>query len=309
MRETRRSFECFGGWVTLSVLAAPAMQPERALLAAEATLLDAHRRLSRFLPDSELSRLNRDRRTTVPAGPLMVELAIAAREAGRLSGGLVDATLLDRIEAAGYRDSMVNGATTAPGDPPTDERRAGPSRGRAWDQISVDRAAGTVTRPPGVAIDSGGIAKGLLADRVGTSLEAFPAYLVDCCGDIRISGTALRTRKVLVEDPFGDEPLHTLEVRDGGVATSGITRRRWRGASGAPAHHLLDPASGEPAFTGVVQATALAPTAFLAEVHAKWALLSGSELGPSRLPHGGLLVLADGSVEPVQPRNPLVAAA
>lgn len=309
MRETRRSFECFGGSVTLSVLASPTMEPERALLAAEATLLDAHRRLSRFIPGSELSQLNRDRRETVPAGPLVVELALAAREAGRLSGGLVDATLLDQIEAAGYRDSLVDGAAAAPGDPPADERRAGPSRGRAWDQIAVDRAAGTVTRPPGVAIDSGGIAKGLLADRVGTSLEVFPAYLVDCCGDVRIGGTALRPRKVLVEDPCGGEPLHTLELRDGGVATSGITRRRWRGAGGAPAHHLLDPATGKPAFTGVVQATALAPTAFLAEVRAKWALLSGPVLGPSRLPHGGLLVLADGSVEPVRPRHPLVAAA
>ncbi len=308
MSEARRSFECFGGQVTLGLLATPAMEPERALDAAEATLLDAHRRLSRFLPGSELSLLNRDRRATLPASPLLLELAVAAREAGRLSDGLVDATLLEEIEAAGYRESM-RGRLPGPGAEPSAAAPAGPSPARAWAEISVDRAAGTVTRPPGVAIDSGGVAKGMLADLVGAGLERFPAYLVDCCGDLRVGGSALRPRKVLVEDPFGGGPLQMLTLAAGGVATSGITRRRWTGQGEAPAHHLLDPASGEPAFTGVVQATALAPTAFLAEIHAKWALLSGSELGPSRLPHGGLLVLADGSVETVAPRDSVAAAA
>jgi thiamine biosynthesis lipoprotein len=186
---------------------------------------------------------------------------------------------------------------------------AGPKPSRAWAEISIDRAAGTVSRPPGVAIDSGGIAKGLLADRVAAELERFPAYLVDCCGDIRVGGTAVRTRPVLVQDPFGGRPVHTIRVTDGGIATSGITRRSWRAADGEAAHHLLDPATGTPAFTGILQATAVAPTAFRADVHAKWALLSGPELGPSRLPHGGVLVHADGEVETVPARQPLPRAA
>jgi len=61
------------------------------------------------------------------------------------------------------------------------------------------------------------------------------------------------------------------------------------------AHHLLDPSTGRPAFTGVVQATALAPTALEAELRAKCAVLSGPEAAPSCLPDGGLLVLDDGT--------------
>jgi thiamine biosynthesis lipoprotein len=272
-------------------------------------MLAAHRRLSRFLPGSELSRLNRDPRPTVPAGELLIELAAAAREAGELTAGLVDATLLERIEAAGYRDSLPGRDGTPSPAFPAAGPPAGPSAARAWRDVSVDREAGTVTRPPGVAIDSGGIAKGLLADRVGAALRRFPAYLVNCCGDIRIGGAALRPRKVLVEDPYDGRPLHTLVVADGGVATSGITRRSWIGPGAVPAHHLLDPASGEPAFTGVIQATAIAPSALRADVFAKWALLSGPDLGPSRLPHGGVLVLAGGEVVAVAPRQPAPIAA
>ncbi len=78
------------------------------------------------------------------------------------------------------------------------------------------------------------------------------------------------------------------------MATSGIGRRSWFGADGRPAHHLLDPATGAPAFTGVVQATALAPTAVEAEWRAKAAVLSGPDCAGDWLAHGGVVVLDDG---------------
>ncbi len=308
MSEARRSFECFGGRVSVTVLGSPRQEPERAAAAAEAQLRGAHRRLSRFLPESELSRLNRDPRATVPAGPLLLELAAAAHEAGRLSDGLVDATLLREIERAGYRGSRAGQASAAL--PEAVERRpAAASPAGGWRRIAVDRAAGSVTRPPGLAIDSGGLAKGLLADRVAAGLARFPAFAVDCCGDVHVGGSAGRPRRVLVEGPTGGEPIHALALAAGGAATSGITRRSWRGEDGEPRHHLLDPASGEPAFTGVVQATALAPTALLAEVLSKWALLSGPDLAPARLPYGGVLVFDDGGVEIVAEARPEAVAA
>ena len=47
---------------------------------------------------------------------------------------------------------------------------------------------------------------------------------------------------------------------------------------------------------GIVQATALAPTALEAEVRAKAALLAGPDDAPDHLPHGGVLVLASGEI-------------
>lgn len=308
MSKARRTFDCFGGKVSVAVLGPESLRPEEAVARSEERLLTAHGQLSRFILDSDLNRLNRDPRASVPVGPLLLRLAGAVREAGELSGGLVDATLLREIEAAGYRDSIEPG----PGGnvpAPLATIPATPSPQRSWETISVDREAAEVARPPGVEIDSGGVAKGMLADEVAAELEEFSAYMVDCCGDIRIGGRSGRRRRIDVEDPSGLKPIHSFRVADGGIATSGITRRSWLGEDGVLAHHLIDPATGEPAFTGVVQATALAPTAFLADVYAKWALLSGPEAGLSRLPHGGVLVLADGSVEVVPARAPIAIAA
>jgi len=78
--------------------------------------------------------------------------------------------------------------------------------------------------------------------------------------------------------------------------------RIWRDGDGRYAHHLLDPASGEPAWTGLIGATALGDTAVEAETLAKAALLSGPAGGREALGgRGGLLVHDSGRVETVGP--------
>jgi thiamine biosynthesis lipoprotein len=76
------------------------------------------------------------------------------------------------------------------------------------------------------------------------------------------------------------------------VATSGINRRLWTHGSGF-AHHVVDPGRGVPAWTGLVQATAVAPTALEAEVLAKAALLSGPAGAPRWLERWGGCVFGD----------------
>ena len=93
------------------------------------------------------------------------------------------------------------------------------------------------------------------------------------------------------------------------MATSGIGRRCWVGPDGKPAHHILDPSTGEPAFTGIVQATALAPSAFLAETYAKAALLSGPEHVAEWLPYGGIVVCDNGEVGFLDGDRPLAELA
>ncbi len=299
-REAQRTFPCFGGTVTLHVRAAGEARSAAAAEQARRFLLDAHERLSRFIPESELSRLNRDPRSEVPATPLLRSLAAAVAIAGANSGGLVDATLLNEIERAGYRESLGEGTPVPLAEALAGRERrapASPHPASRWRSVGADESAGTVVRPPGVAIDSGGIAKGLLADLLAAELADHLAYAVDCCGDVRIGGSAGLQRRVLVDDPFGGEPIHELPMNAGAVATSGIGRRCWPGPDGPPAHHLLDPSSGEPAFTGIVQATALAKTALLAETRAKAALLSGPERAAAWLPEGGVLVYDDGEPE------------
>jgi thiamine biosynthesis lipoprotein len=96
--------------------------------------------------------------------------------------------------------------------------------------------------------------------------------------------------------PLTGETAHSFSVMAGAVATSGLQTRVWQTDEGF-AHHLIDPARGIPAWTGVVQATAQAPTALAAETLAKTALLLGPEGGRAVLGrYGGALILDDGSV-------------
>ena len=175
-------------------------------------------------------------------------------------------------------------------------RPARPHPAARWREVRVDDQAGTVLRPPGLRLDLGGSAKGFIADGVAAMLPPAAAWVVDAGGDVRLGGE----HEVLVAHPLGPVPAARLRLRDTAVATSSIVARAWRTPDGARAHHLLDPSTGAPAWTGVLSATAIAPSVLEAETLAKAALLSGPEAGRRLLAsRGGLLVLADGAVEPI----------
>lgn len=283
----------------MATVAETADRERRFVLEFEATL-------SRFRPESELCGLNADPRSVIPASELMRALVKAGVAAARRSDGLVDLTLLAEIEAAGYvgsRDgpdvALANALAAAPPRHP-----ARPGAKATWRRLEVDDEAGTVSRPPGVRIDSGGIGKGLAADLIAERLRGYPRFAVDCGGDVRIGGaTALvDPYDVFVEHPLTGERVYVLRLGSGGIATSGLNVRIWQGEDGRYRHHLLDPSTGEPAWTGLVGATALGATAVEAEALAKAALLSGPSGGRAVLAElGGLLVHDDGRVETVGP--------
>jgi hypothetical protein len=50
-----------------------------------------------------------------------------------------------------------------------------------------------------------------------------------------------------------------------------------------------------------VQVTALAPSALIAEIHAKAAILSGPRAAADWLPRGGVVVFDDGSHQVIEP--------
>jgi thiamine biosynthesis lipoprotein len=301
--ESLEAFDCFGGRCSVRVSgAAGERAAEDAVEASRRQLLDWHARFSRFIADSELSRLNEDPRSTVPVGALMARLATAVREAGSLSGGLVDGTLAEQIASAGYTSDLYSPLPLrrALGLAPA-RTAAGPSPTAGWRRLTVDEARATITREAGVQLDSGGLAKGLFADVLSTELSGHAAYAVDCAGDLALGGTDGVRREVHVQSPFDEGVLHTFAIARGGVATSGIGRRAWLDGEGRPCHHLLDPATGRPAFTGIVQVTALADTALEAEIRAKAALLSGPARASWWLPRGGLIVLDDGDHRVIEP--------
>ena len=297
-----RSFACMGSDVRLLVEAHGARV---AALAddAEAYSRDFAARLTRFDPSSELSCLNADPRREVPVSKLLATALQAGLWAAEQTDGLVDPALVDALEIAGYaasradaeRASLAAALAAAPS-----RRPARPDPAARWKAFEVDAAAGIVRRPPGLRFDTGGTGKGLAADAIAHRLRGVERFVVDCGGDLAIGGphSAERPWDVDVLHPLTGERAHVLRCRGGGVATSGLDARLWRRADGSFAHHLLDPSTGEPAWTGLIGVTALGGSALEAEVLAKAALLSGPDRARAILrEHGGLLVHDDGDVE------------
>jgi FAD:protein FMN transferase len=304
--EAIERFPCFGGMCAALVIGSgPAGTPEAAALRVKHGLLAWHDQFSRFQPDSELSRLNRDPRQTVAVSPAMTRFVEAALNAAAMTGGLVDPTLAGEMDRAGYAkhlDSVPVALRRALALAP---RRApgGPNPTGAWRQVSVDRSAGTVTRPPGVRLDSGGIVKGMFGDILAAVVGKHESFAVDAAGDVRFGGSGSLLRPIRVASPFDESVLHVFALVRGAVATSGIGKRSWLDADGRPAHHLLDPATGRPAFTGVVQVTAFAPTGVQAEALSKAALLSGLDRAAGQLNYGGVVVYEDETFEVIDPHG------
>jgi thiamine biosynthesis lipoprotein len=278
--------------------------PERDFAWTRAFLGGFDRRLSRFRADSELSRLNQDPSERVPVSPLLRALIRAAIWAARRSGGLVDPTLVSELCASGYSRSwpfaprvpLIEALSAAP-----PRRAAAPRSGPAWRDIDLAED-GVVWRRLGIQLDSGGIGKGLAADIVARPLGRFPRVLIDCGGDIVVAGTRIDDFpfEIAVRDPFEREPPCRVALADGAIATSGIDRRIWRRGDGTVAHHLLDPSTGAPAWTGLVAATARGRTAVEAEALAKAAFLAGPKRAPRVLAGAaGMLFHDSGRVEAV----------
>lgn len=263
----------------------PVAERARRLLLREAgRWVEAERRLSRFNPESELCRLNGQAGRWCVVSPLLFQALAAAARGYRLTGGRFDPGVLDALERWGYdRDFALLRAGPVPAAaPPAGSRMdSEPTRQRdpAEAPFELDPVLQAVRLRPGVRVDLGGIAKGLVADAtLRRLLGSFEAALVDAGGDIAAAaGPGLSPWRVAL--PFRGEGVPAaIRLRRGGVATS-ATARRWNGPQG-PAHHIIDPFTGRPANRGVRAVTVVARSATVAEVLAKALLIGGPADGP-----------------------------
>ncbi len=216
------------------------------LLEAEFWVRRLGARLTRFSPDSELSRFNNSPGRWQDIGPELESLLRESLRAFETSMGLVNVAVLRSMEAVGYTRPLFEGRPVAT------EPRACPLPALP-DVLAV--RPGAARLEPGAGIDLGGIAKGWILG-----------------GDLSAGGLG----------PAGDGwPVGvgggTVLLRDQGAATSSVRRRRW----GVDHHHLIDPRTGLPARTGLEEVSVVATSGVEAEVVAKTALLVGPELAPA----------------------------
>jgi thiamine biosynthesis lipoprotein len=230
-------------------------------------------RWSRFLDDSEVSRLNENGGAVTVVSADTYELISRSVVAWYRTGGLFDPTVLDAVESIGYDRDFADIATDGAGEP------TGPSPGCS--AVELYPTVPAVRLPAGVRFDPGGLGKGLAGDLVAATVMAGAAtgVLVDLGGDVVVGGRPPSggSWTVAVEDPFdpGCE-LACIQIDRGAVATSSTLIRQWR-RDGQTAHHLVDPRTGS-STSGTVAATAVAAAGWWAEAIATASLVGGAAL-------------------------------
>ena len=255
--------------------------------------------LSRFRLNSELSRLNRAGSQPIAVSETLWQVFQSALTAERATSGLVTSTVANAMREVGYdRDfKLMIGQTVVP-------ILFEPAMASPLDDVTWDESTRCIYLPEGVQLDFGGIAKGWAAGQVVQRLKHLGSVLMNCGGDVSMSGPLLDGSpwEVGVYKPFDRSSgyigmLYFYESC--GVATSSTDRRRWMQGDRLR-HHIIDPRSSLPTVTDVVSATVVAPTAVEAETAAKSVLIRGSVDGLNWLESNpdlaALLILENGQI-------------
>lgn len=251
---------------------------------AEKTINNFEKRFSRFIPNSELSQVNK-----APAGEVYVsqEMLDILRETKKLyleTMGVFDPTIINSLNKIGY-DKSFDKITTesdtsiAPNTAQIVEEFLTRSK---MDELRI--LDNKIIKPAGFVIDLGGIGKGYIADQIGNSLfSGIKSFWVSAGGDLVMKGSDENSTgwKVGVQDPHTpDKEVFSLKTNGEnlGIATSGIHKRRGE-KGGVKWHHIIDPRSGLPTENDIMAVTAVSSSATKADVFAKTVLILGQDEG------------------------------
>ncbi|MFI9357962.1 FAD:protein FMN transferase [Streptomyces lydicus] len=292
---TAVTFPALGTTAVLLVTDPCALPAAEAVLRSELAAIDAT--CSRFRPDSELARVNLAAGTPVTVSEPFAEALHVALRAAELTGGAVDPTVGRAVIALGYDRTFVS---VRPEDArPLPVARPAPG----WHRVVWNPRARRLRLPPGTSLDLGATAKALASDHAARRAAAATGCgaLVSLGGDLAVAGRppAGGWRIALSDDHAAPSPGRSpvVSVTAGALATSGTSVRSWRRA-GRALHHIVDPATGEPAAVIWRTATVAAATCVDANTAATAAIVLGGDavdwLRRTGLP--ARLVGVDGSV-------------
>ena len=226
-----------------------------AAYACEDVIRDLEAKLSRTDPDSEVSRLN-------AAGMLAesgAELRSVLSQAGyycQETGGAFDVTVAPVVAAWGFAGGD---GYRVPSQEELDRLL------ELVDGFAIRGNGQTVSLGPGQSIDLGGIAKGYAADKI---VEIFLEYEVPR-GLAQLGGNVLAYGdrpggapwRVGIQDPAKPDDQNAfagvLELTDAFAVTSGGYQRYFE-QDGKRYHHIIDPATGYPADSGLTSVTVVA---------------------------------------------------
>lgn len=253
-------------------------QSDYALKVAEEETYRLEAMLSRFIPGSDISRIN----CFAGSKPEKVndetyELLSKAIEFSKRCGGCFDVTI-------GPLVALWNEAKDTLEPPNVSKiKKAVPLVGYR-DLIMQSRNKSIVLKRSGQSIDLGGIGKGFAADKV---LEVFKKFGVSSAytnfgGNVAVIGAKPdgSVWRVGIQHPRQENKLvGVISVIDNSVVTSGDYQRYYIGNNGNRYHHILNPSTGYPAQAGLISATIVAKSSLEADALSTILFVAGAERG------------------------------
>jgi thiamine biosynthesis lipoprotein len=277
-------------------------QDERRAAAAFDAVFNEFDRLETLMSvwraNSDVLRINAAAgRQAVPVSADVREALRTARQISEWTGGKFDVTfgaLADVWKFDHDRDNSIPGADAIRRRLPLIDYR----------QIDIDERAGTVfLRRNGMRIHLGGIGKGYAVEHAVRILRGagLRDFMIQAGGDLYVAGQRDgRPWRLGINDPRGPagRTFATIDLSDGTFSTSGDYARSFM-KDGVRYHHLLDPATGQPA-RGCRSVTIVADSALLADGLSTGVFILGPEAGMAlieRLPDvEGVIVTAKNDV-------------
>lgn len=171
-------------------------------------------------------------------------------------------------------------------------------------ELIIDDPPGTAfLRREGMVVNLGGIGKGYAVDRARDLLHdrGFTNFMIQFGGDLYVAGrSGDRPWRLGIQDPRGpsDRIFAAMDVADSTFSTSGDYARFFM-KDGRRYHHIIDPATGEPAM-GCRSVTILTQSATISDGLSKAVFILGPAQGMAlieRLPDvEGVIVSAENQV-------------
>lgn len=248
--------------------------------AAEAMFAEMKRldlEMTTWTADSDVSRINAaagDKPVVVSDGTRTV--IARALDISRRSGGRFDITV-QAFHGLWKFDQDLDGSLPDPADV---KKRVALVN---WKDIVVNQRRKTVfLRRKGMAITLGGIAKGYAVDKCALLLRSrgFEDFMIQAGGDMYVAGSKGPNPWIVgIRDPRGpkDAMFATAPIRDHSFSTSGDYERAVV-KDGVRYHHILDPATGQPARASR-SVTIRAKDAFTADAWSKVLFIAGWKTG------------------------------
>ncbi len=235
---------------------------------------------SRFLPDSELNRLQEWRGRWLECSDDLVAALQWSLRMHTETRGLFDPSIRANLEQLGYDRTFAELVEQA--SQPVEGLLAEPTPGLRGLEISNN----WVRLEPGLSIDLGGIGKGLAADIVADELivaGANSAY-VSLGGDIHAAGEPVDQHgwQVPLLHPITGATIDHHALYSGALVMSTVAIRRWT-RGGVDHHHIIDPRTGRPADTGLIGVAVADQSAARGEALAKAAIIAGADEGAALL--------------------------